>query len=641
MTCGRCGQYLPHPGKAGCPQRPSRKSRPSRKNRPSETSRPSRFNRSSRENRPSHIVLSRLPVIGVDSEAQGDLLTMFVAANERGESWSVSNAKGLTADQVFRFLLSLPRGITSAFFFDYDVSMVLKCLPDYTLEALRKNGETQWGQWKIEHIPSKIFRVSSPGLGSRTIWDAGGWAQCSFAKLIADWGLGTKSEREFISRMKAKRNVFSELKASEILRYSKLECKLLAQWVRGLLTLHESLGLTLKSYCGAGSTAAAILRRRGFEPPPLPPEVERAASASYFGGRSEIAILGAWTRPVAILDINSAYPSALSAMPAIGAGTWKKTKRLRPGDWGFALVRWRLPEGTRWGPFPVRAHKTEAGRVSSLIYPLRGIGWYHTSEVEQCPEAEVIEAWILDDSGERPFAWIETLIAERLEYKAAGDMRHLPLKLGLNSLYGKLAQRTGKAQYRSVALAAAITAITRAKLYSIARRFPDQVFLLATDGIIASQKIDGLDYGAGLGQWDYQSMEDCFIAQSGVYWTGPKLRTRGFEMRNIDSDAVRLAWEREGTNMEVGVSTRRFIGYRAALHRGRRELLGTWESGVRYLKMNPYPRRKPDSWSSDKKYLRTLPCELHDFSEASALDMLFHDISKFASDDEQPDWVRD
>src|SRR6185437_11524107 len=74
-------------------------------------------------------------------------------------------------------------------------------------------------------------------------------------------------------------------------------------------------------------------------------------------------------------------------------------------------------------------------------------------EVEACREycaagygtMEVLEAWVydFDPDAPKPFDFVEGLYLKRKALKAGGDGAHVGIKLGLNSLYGKLAQQIG------------------------------------------------------------------------------------------------------------------------------------------------------------------------------------------------------
>jgi len=97
----------------------------------------------------------------------------------------------------------------------------------------------------------------------------------------------------------------------------------------------------------------------------------------------------------------------------------------------------------------------------------------------------------------RPFDWVRALYEERR--RIGSNTRGYPLKLRLNSLYGKMAQRCGRGPYYDAVSAGLITAITRARLIEALAQDPQSVVMLATDALFSMQPL-ALDIGPDLGQ---------------------------------------------------------------------------------------------------------------------------------------------
>jgi len=75
----------------------------------------------------------------------------------------------------------------------------------------------------------------------------------------------------------------------------------------------------------------------------------------------------------------------------------------------------------------------------------------------------VRDLWVARcDCNCRPFEWVKDLYEERR--RIGSNTRGYPLKLGLNSLYGKMAQRCGRGPYHDAVAARLITASTRARV---------------------------------------------------------------------------------------------------------------------------------------------------------------------------------
>lgn len=600
-TCPRCG-LASHRGK-GCPKRP----RKSGKHAPRE-------------------------IVSFDCETTNAGIVLFLASGENRDSadW-VYDAAGLDLTRILNWMIRAGKGkLCFGFFFDYDVNQVLRLLPPIHIEQLAACGRVTWRGYKIRHIPGKKFTVGREGEPSVTIWDCASWAQTSFVKVCDGWRLGTEPERELIRAMKARRGDFENATEQELIEYTTLECALLSEWVRRLLELHESCEISLKAYSGPGSTASALIAKSGWKPPEVPARIQEIAEASFFGGRSEISCVGPVEGPIYGYDINSAYPYAIAGLPEIRDRKWRRTRRFVPGAFGFYHVKWEQKKTDCWGLFPVRGAMLPSGRRSiSLLYPTHGEGWFSHHEVAAAldlnPAAvEVVGGWVLDNIG-KPFAWVEDMAAKRLEYKARGDERAFPLKVGLNSIYGKLAQHSGTHPLQCIVYAAAVTSQTRAALIRAAYPRQHDVILLATDGILSRVELPELPIGAALGTWERDEYTDAWMLQAGVYWAGEKKRTRGIDARTLELPAVDSLWKRRGSAAVVALPSRRVLSYRLCASQGKIEKTGTWYDSVRSVRFSPTPRRRSYRWRGDT--LLTVPARVADYNEQVRMDSMMMQLS--------------
>jgi hypothetical protein len=188
------------------------------------------------------------------------------------------------------------------------------------------------------------------------------------------------------------------------------------------------------------------------------------------------------------------------------------------------------------------------------------------------------------------------------------------LKLVLNSLYGKFAQRCGRGPHHDVVSAGLITAITRAQLVEALAQDPEAVIMLATDAIFSTRRLS-LDLGEGLGQWEEKVWPDLFITQPGVYWSPSKpeesVKSRGAPRSVIGPAAPRFhevfaewfevmgrpeAMEtvlKERLIPSIPVTVRVFYGHRLALARGKPHLAGKWEDVTRHVSFEWSTKRDP------------------------------------------------
>jgi len=191
-----------------------------------------------------------------------------------------------------------------------------------------------------------------------------------------------------------------------------------------------------------------------------------------------------------------------------------------------------------------------------------------------------------------PFRWVRELYQKRKDI--GKTTRGYPIKLGINGLYGKLAQRLGAAPYRDMAAAGLITAYTRSWLIDAYCSAPHSIVMLATDGVFSTEPLSTVDLGDGLGQWELKHRPDMFVVQPGIYWSSnsdslPK--TRGIpRSRIIDHrehfERVWSAWAAgDGDNSvpSVRVPITSFVGHRLALARSKPELAGRWLEGSKEI----------------------------------------------------------
>lgn len=586
----------------------------------------------------------RRPIVGVDCETNSNGVVLFLAASEDKQISYRYDAAGLGLETILDWILSAVSGkIGFGYFFDYDVNQIIAKLPPIHQGQLAETGRVMWRDYYFRHIPTKRFELRKDKR-SAVIWDPSSWAQCSFIRTCDDWKLGTEAERDLVRAMKAKRGDFDDSSESELVAYTTLECSLLCEWVRRILELHEECNIHLRAYSGPGSTASAMVRASGWKPPEVPDDIQVIAESAFFGGRSEISRIGPAAGPIYGYDLNSAYPAGIAKLPEIRDARWYRTKRYDPGLWGFWKVTWKQPKTSCWGLFPVRGALLPAGKRSiSLLYPTEGIGWFHSDEVAAAmavaPDCiDIIDGRVIHPMG-KPFEWVEETAMRRMAYKAAKDERAFPLKVGLNSIYGKLAQHSGTHPLQCMVYAAAVTAGTRGALLQAVYPHGHDVLLMATDGILSTVPLD-LPIGTTMGTWEAEQYDDAWMLQAGVYWAGGKKRTRGIDARSLELAAVEDLWGRRGTRGELRLPTRRVLSYRLCAAQGKLQQTGTWVDTERTVRFHPAPRRR--SFRRLGNAMLTIPALVADYREQARLDalMLALDGGTFAhEDDAQPDWA--
>jgi hypothetical protein len=460
-------------------------------------------------------------------------------------------------EDCFEFILSLPKAaILVGFFFDYDVTQILRDLPEgrqrrlfieHNSEEMPAYGRgispyTYWEDYAIQYLPKQFFRVARtvrirntdgrkiiPG-SSRTINEVGGFFQKPFVKVIEEWEVGDDETRRMIARNKADRSTFTAI-TPEIRRYCDEECRLLAETMTKLRTTcvegtaaarKELAGITVslepRQWRGAGWLAASM-HESGKTPKKKdlsrPLEVETMAIEAYYGGRFEISGTGIKLGPIYEYDINSAYPAGMAELPCPLHTRWHRvTKRPSDGSLYIADISFEHPPNALWAGFPVRT------RDHHLHWPLKGSGVYWSVEIEAArklgPRVQYKTIWAAEKCCDcEPFEWVPALYDYRK--RIGKGTKGYPIQLGLNALYGKLAQRKGARTWQDPVAAGLITAITRAKLIEAVALDPEAVVMLATDGVYSTRPLK-LDIGDALGSWELKERTGrMFIIQPGLY----------------------------------------------------------------------------------------------------------------------------
>jgi hypothetical protein len=487
------------------------------------------------------------------------------------------------------------------YFFDYDVTMIIRTLPEERARRLLyPNLRTSKGnhfampvdltapdgsEYQIDYLPHKEFKVRRPGQKWVIISDTGQFFQSTFLTTLRKWEIGTPAELEMIEKGKSMRADFTEFTA-ETRAYNALECVLLEQLMTNFRSVCEETGYVPKKWQGPGYLASAMLARHSVPRrdaiPILSNEQFRLlAQAAYYGGRFETTAAGPIRRTVHQYDINGAYVSLLRGLPCLTHGSWRRIhdRPVRGALW-FGKVHFDHSRDRRLYNLPVRL------KNGNIQFPKEATGVYWSCELEAAENAgtriRFSEGWIYEPACDcRWFDFVDAYYAERL--RLGKSAKGYVLKLAGNSLYGKLAQSIGYAPYANPVWAGLITAGCRAMLIDAYSQAPDDTYMLATDGLFTGKCLD-VKISRELGDWEHTVHENgIFIVQPGIYFAGDEPKSRGVERGRIASmrDVFEQQWERfaatRGENHTVAIPVTNFITAKQALQRNKWKLAGTWE----------------------------------------------------------------
>jgi DNA polymerase elongation subunit (family B) len=336
----------------------------------------------------------------------------------------------------------------------------------------------------------------------------------------------------------------------EIIEYNSTECfvtQRLAKKISDLLEntfftdlKGEQKNLKVKAFYGASAVSSKIMKAYNIDDlsikeSEMSRQLKNIFEQAYYGGRAECLKIGTF-RNVYKYDINSAYPSVMQNLIRISHFTYnKKPNQDRLKDDGIYNISFNFSVPKNFiMPFPLR-HKS-----GMIFFPKRVKGWYFGCEINSFLKNYIFQnEWVdfllhIKEGFEPVYLQsiqeeishnenyifgncIEELYEQRKVFKQSDDLRAYIIKITLNAMYGKLAQRTGKHQFLNMYYAGYITAKTRSIIYNTSMESYEDIIFFATDCLLSKKKLKNLDVGNELGQWEEKKVNKAVVLMSGIY----------------------------------------------------------------------------------------------------------------------------
>jgi hypothetical protein len=522
------------------------------------------------------------------------------------------SAPGLSTKSCLNLLLTAEQETPDAFHVwfsaEYDVNMILRDLSWRQLNLLKHTGSCRYAGYKIRHTPRKTFRVSRGGV-SITLFDVFGFFHSSYTHALEKFGIGTEAQRARIQEGKDRRGSFTYADLDYIVDYWRAELSLMPPLMDHIREMCYDAGLCITSWHGPGALASYIIRIEKIlewksNEKTVPAEVKFARACAFAGGWFYSWQCGLWNRPAWTYDINSAYLYAATMMPRLDNGIWVRTKPEEISEnycplFGLYHLQFEGDKRTGQGSQNVYPlfYRDPKG---TLTWPQAVQGWYWGPEARNAiatGRATVLEAWVFQDNGARPFTVVNDYYERRRHLKAAGNPAEKTIKWALAAMYGQYARRVGwdklhRTAPRSHQLewAGFITSYCRSMVWKAAEWSAQRGALVSvdTDGVTSTVPIpaDVLENGVGteLGQWEVTEYPGIFHWQNGVYWTltasgeWVSAKARGVPKGRIEAATALAAYARLRTPFIVGgpkmtpdeygvitTTKTRFTGYREVL----------------------------------------------------------------------------
>lgn len=478
------------------------------------------------------------------------------------------------ADYALAIALQHPQAIHLGYYFSYDQNMIIWSLPWPVKQVLYESGSVlvkiDQAKYYVRLVFGKTLRItrirSNGDKVSILIEDFAPFFASSFVKAYTslfprqidgdNWRI--------VKQGKADRSIMLYDEMDRVITYWRAEIIALQELAFEFRRIMFDAGFMLSQWHGPGALANYIRRVNGLiehewggKEKNLPAPVHEASKAAYFGGHVEYYMMGHITEPVYAYDINSAYPAAFCTIPSLAqGGEWHHVGSASLAEFsetygcsfGVFYIRWRgksdsgTPLGNRMiQPLP---HRNRQGDIS---YPTNVEGWYWAPEAAFAmgQGAECLDGWVWLPAQDNVWPWevlFRDMYSRRRTLKRNKNPTQMAFKLGLNSLYGKMAQRVGGKEEapksHTLPIAGYVTSYCRMQVMMLMLHCePNSVISVETDGVYTTTPPQRLTrshlfpLSDKLGEWDVEQYNEMIMLQNGVYllrkgssWQPPKTR---------------------------------------------------------------------------------------------------------------------
>lgn len=467
----------------------------------------------------------------------------FDTETSRGNIFLIADSEGsflddITPESVLEFLFSKRYHNSWNFLYNlgYDAEVILKLLGK-ELNRYKRTGHLvfEFDKYKLTYIPGKCLRITK-GHHSVSFFDIAQFYDRKSLDVAYQENIG-KLNKEYLE-IKKKRKQFSirlyNRNKKKIRNYCIQDCILTKELAENWIKLfHDAFGFHSVKWFSSGYLAEKVLINNGIAFPKFDSiqfEVQDLAYRSYFGGRFEMTKRG-FIGQAYLYDINSAYPFAITQIPDLEHGKWIRRKSIHPNArLGFFEILADIPDDTYIPPFAFRVN-------NEIIFPTGKFITYCTlAELQACKNPnwyKILNSWqFVPENDTHPYAeFIQKMYQKRLKLKQNGDAMQLPLKIILNSIYGKTGQKVHRiiGNLFNPVIFSFITGFARAQLYSfvVENNLEKEIVAFATDSICVTKDL-GIDSNR-LGEFHLdKSGNDVYYLQNGFYRFNGKWKQRGF-----------------------------------------------------------------------------------------------------------------
>lgn len=573
-------------------------------------------------------------VVGIDTETENG--NIFVIADSNGRWLDYPN---VNFENVADFLLQYYNGFWVFFYnLGYDAECILKLLPKEVLQSYRFSKELKfdYNNYTIHYIDRKQLSIRKAN-HVVICYDIAQYYDNKALTKAYDESIGKPLDPAYL-QTKGRRKDFKlwlYLRNKKSIRnYCIRDCTMTKELAeKWLETFYKQFGFLTRNWISSGYLAEKVLIYNGVGIPyfhEIPYEIQDLAWKSFYGGRFELIQRG-FIGTCWLYDINSAYPHALTQLPDITKGIWISSKKIHQSTaLGFFHIWARINDSVKVAAFPFRT------KTNKIIYPVGEFETYVTlAELKAVENDTRVNYEILDshqfipnEDCRYPFRdFIERQYYLRIELKDKADPLEKAIKIVLNSMYGKMAQRINNRMGNlfSPVIASFITGFTRAQLYRFVREhgLEKQIVAFATDSVAVRKEIMGLD-SRKLGEMKVDKKgDDAIFLSNGFYRFDGRWKQRGVgydREKKVEIEHLNTRISDEG-QLYIAVKTTRTMHVKSAILYNKLKSIGKIEEYKKKINLNSDKKR---FWSgeltslNDKSFCDSAPININMVSDILA-----------------------
>ena len=427
----------------------------------------------------------------------------------------------------------------------FDAQAILKLLPyDKLVELWKaKDNRIEFDGYRITYIPKKMLVISiiEGKKGAVHLYDASQYYETKRLNDMAQKYLGVGKLEDVSAEEIGKTRKYYDENYCKIVEYCMRDADLTLKLAQLAMKNIEELGFNSSNPISPASISRKYQRKRGYpkrltDMSNMELKANQIASLAYKGGVFATYQRGFFNQPLYDYDVNSCYPAIMVELPDWRNGRFEFIEDKAPEDYEYGWVmcdidteyvphqsdeRYEVHEIYKdigeWDMKYTAKKVTYPTGLRTVVITTEEYRWLRENDeyVKYLGEGM---GWIKEnDKYPNPFAWLKEMYDKRKGFKDKGDTAmSTTIKLLMNSLYGSTVQRkNGIGDLSNFCYGSYITGRARIQMFDVAKKNPDAIVNIATDGLLCTRKLS-LSVSEKLGEWEYNEYTQGLIIGNGI-----------------------------------------------------------------------------------------------------------------------------